>query len=178
LELQKQKGGGIMADCSKTIDYLREHNRMCSNFVLCDEGCPIFAELEKSCDSAEHENTDKVIKIVQRWSDENPEIKKCPFCNDLAKMTYTTGYGYRVYSVTCDGCGANGGRSERRAEAIALWNKRAEEVKRGKWVYTGRGNSWECTHCNSCLDMSDDENGHARYCPQCGANMRGGAADE
>lgn len=50
--------------------------------------------------------------------------------------------------------------------------------KRGEWVYTGRGNSWECTHCNSCLDMSDDENGHARYCPQCGANMRGGASDE
>lgn len=64
-----------MADCNKTVDYLREHNRMCSNYILCDEGCPIFAELEKSCDSAEHEATEEVIRIVQRWSDENPEIK-------------------------------------------------------------------------------------------------------
>jgi Lar family restriction alleviation protein len=116
-----------MADCNKTVDYLREHNRMCSNYILCDEGCPIFAELEKSCDSAEHEATEEVIKIVQRWSDENPEIKKCPFCGDraIAFKKFDDVLQINTYSVVCDGCGIGTGEYDIKAEAIALWNKRA-----------------------------------------------------
>lgn len=168
-----------MADCSKTEDFFREKARMCE--ALQCAPCLLSAEnngTAKSCSIFTKRHTKEAIEIVQRWSDENPEIKKCPFCGDVAVAfkKFDEVMQINTYSVVCDGCGIGTGEYDIKAEAIALWNKRAEN--RGKWVYTGRGNSWECTHCKSCLDMSDDENGHARYCPQCGANMRGGAADE
>lgn len=169
-----------MADCSKTADFFREVQRIAissngeaykdSEFVLMFEG----GKRGNMCIYIDCAKIEDAIKDVQRWSDENPEIKRCAHCGDVAKLFWDHGYRF----VSCDGCGIRTGNYDTAAYAIDVWNKRADVRKRGKWVYTGRGNSWECTHCNSCLDMSDDENGHARYCPQCGANMRGGAADE
>jgi hypothetical protein len=46
-------------------------------------------------------------------------------------------------------------------------------MRKGEWVYTGHDNKWECSNCESQMDLSDDEQGHPHYCPSCGTNMRG-----
>lgn len=64
-----------MADCSKTLDFLREHNRMCDGFVCKD--CPMGREnrpqtSEEYCGDFVNNHTEDAIAIVQKWSDEHP----------------------------------------------------------------------------------------------------------
>ena len=49
-----------MANCNNTLDYIREHNRMCSTYRRCDNGCPLKG---KECSEIK-EVTEKHIEIV------------------------------------------------------------------------------------------------------------------
>lgn len=56
-------------DCSKTMDFKHERNRMCDSYVGCLDNCPLY---EKFCYSTKY-LTQEHIDIVQKWSDEHPE---------------------------------------------------------------------------------------------------------
>ena len=60
----------------------------------------------------------------------NWKLEPCPFCGARANdddQPLTLGYLYELetYAVNCDRCGASGGMSELRDEAVWLWNRRA-----------------------------------------------------
>lgn len=61
-------------DCSVTMNFLRERERMCHN-SSCGSGCPVFRlarEDSTSCDYYLRKHPEKAVKIVQKWSDEHP----------------------------------------------------------------------------------------------------------
>lgn len=57
-------------DCNKTLDFSHEYKRMCHCFDRC-EGCPLNTWCPEMSDI-----TEEHIAIVQKWSDEHPEIPK------------------------------------------------------------------------------------------------------
>lgn len=64
-----------MIDCSKTVNYFKEKDRMCKSFVGCSL-CPLTRK-EKGKDTAtcitlEKVCIEEVVEAVQRWSDEHP----------------------------------------------------------------------------------------------------------
>lgn len=58
-------------DCSKILDYIHERDRMCQINKFCDN-CPFHVLL--SCDVGIA--TQEAIDILQKWSDEHPQIMK------------------------------------------------------------------------------------------------------
>jgi len=56
-------------DCSKTLDYAHEANRMCETVKCCDS-CPVGRG--RGCTFID-KITQKRIDIVQKWSDEHSE---------------------------------------------------------------------------------------------------------
>lgn len=56
-------------DCNKTIDYLKELERMCSSYEDECVGCPLH---ECCIGDAWVKNPKQAIEIVQKWSDEHP----------------------------------------------------------------------------------------------------------
>ena len=86
-----------MIDCSKTINYLLERNRMCGFYGGCEE-CPLYNVTDKknmfdNCDMIEEKFPDKAITIVQEWSDEHPQKT---FLSELLK-------NYPNIPLCCDG---------------------------------------------------------------------------
>ncbi len=67
-----------MADCCKTVDFIKEQVRMCNSYSNCRDGCP-FARKHNGhrarCGSFVNTHTDEAIQILQKWSDEHPEQK-------------------------------------------------------------------------------------------------------
>ena len=74
-----------MADCTKTVDFLREMRRICRTFNACQNGCPLYCEdiEERHCNVSEKldEGTNAIVQkwadegtiaIVQKWADEHP----------------------------------------------------------------------------------------------------------
>lgn len=62
-------------DCSKTVNYFAERQRMCRSGISCAK-CPLENRnngVGISCAPLEREYPDKAIKIVQKWSDEHPQ---------------------------------------------------------------------------------------------------------
>lgn len=70
-------------DCSKTLNYVAEKNRMCEDYFhhICredDEVCPLYrkyrdgSKLLFSCNSI-NKITQEDIDAVQEWSDEHPQ---------------------------------------------------------------------------------------------------------
>lgn len=64
-------------DCSKTLNYVAERNRMCNtlekkgNSILKCKVCPLHIE---NCECGmTRDITQKHIDIVQKWSDEHPQ---------------------------------------------------------------------------------------------------------
>lgn len=115
-----------MADCSKTTVFFKEWHRLCDTFpVGKGDKCPLkingVTRLCCNCGSQVYENIKKAGEIVQKWSDENPEIKRCAHCGDVAKLFWDHGYRF----VSCDGCGIRTGNYDTAAYAIDVWNKRA-----------------------------------------------------
>lgn len=59
--------------------------------------------------------------------------------------------------------------------AISLENEPAVEAVQetcGKWEYNPFFKEWECSECKCLMDLSEDENAHPNFCPNCGVNMR------
>ena len=64
-----------MADCKKTVDFLREWQRMCNTHLSCEK-CHMaqinIGESAYTCRGFILEKVDDAIAIVQKWSDEHP----------------------------------------------------------------------------------------------------------
>lgn len=61
-------------DCSVTVDFLSEIERMCNN-RSCGSGCPVFRLAHKdsaSCGYYLSKHPEFAVEIVQKWSDEHP----------------------------------------------------------------------------------------------------------
>ena len=60
--------------------------------------------------------------------------------------------------------------------AQALYNAGYRKQSDGKWVLVGYGNGraihWKCSECG--YETLDVDNGDTNFCPNCGADMRGG----
>lgn len=64
-----------MADCTKTVDFLREWKRLCDTHFSCKK-CPM-AQINTpksayTCRGCIFDKVEDAIAIVQRWSDEHP----------------------------------------------------------------------------------------------------------
>lgn len=66
-------------DCSKTIDFFAELNRLCDSRTGCvadvaNKGqCPLFEVCDHTLTTICAEDAIKAIEILQRWSDEYPK---------------------------------------------------------------------------------------------------------
>ena len=61
-------------DCSVTVNFLREIERMCNN-RSCGSSCPVFRlayEDSASCGYYLSKHPEFAVEIVQKWSDEHP----------------------------------------------------------------------------------------------------------
>ena len=61
-------------DCSRTVDFFKERDRMCKSHYAC-RGCPISQAENGSdvnCFDFIKYHTEKAIKVMQEWSDQNP----------------------------------------------------------------------------------------------------------
>ena len=117
-------------DCSKTLDFSKEFDRLCNTYIAAEcKGCPL-ENSHYSCDG--YDVTQKVIDIVQKWSDEHPYIKPCPFCgkSDCVEFKWEYDEAYPQVRVICDatkdGCGSSSGFKDNEEEALELWNKRVD----------------------------------------------------
>ena len=58
-----------------------------------------------------------------------------------------------------------------------LKERRAADVKRGRWIYKGTVNGWDemvCSSCDAAFATQDREQIYDwEFCPHCGADMRG-----
>ena len=89
-------------DCSKTLDYSHEVDRMCHAYNVCSQDNEVCPLKESACYSAMVIDREK-IDIVQKWSDENPEEPKLTK-RDLAFLKAFGGcYRDRKIRKWCDG---------------------------------------------------------------------------
>lgn len=110
-----------MADCSKTVEFLREWKWMCEAYEEC-EFCPLNDVTDSSLCDVEN-IPDEAIDIVQKWSDEHPVMtwldmlkKSFPNADDVAMVSKTCpgwifGTGPNMFKTECTGkqehrCGA------------------------------------------------------------------------
>lgn len=90
-----------MANCNNTLEYRHELLRMCEGYRECRNGCPLQS---KPCHGVD-EISEEYIEIVQKWSDEHPELKPCPICGATAGVTAKPEYGGAFFAhCTKFGC--------------------------------------------------------------------------
>lgn len=119
-----------MADCSKTVDFIKEFHRMCQYGNSCSE-CPLH-DVECACQHIPTEDIDKVIQIVQKWSDEHSErseLKPCPICGSDARITIKQEC-INPFFVHCTkfGCIEMRTSFKSRQRAAEAWNRRTYET--------------------------------------------------
>lgn len=68
---------GHRVDCSQTLNYAKEHNRMCEKYFVCPDACAGCPMAEYNC-SEPNDITQEHIDILQKWSDENPPEAETP----------------------------------------------------------------------------------------------------
>ena len=109
------------------------------------------------------------------------ELKPCPFCGGEADCN-NAGFlknGKPMWAVECVNCGMVTAFFYTDSEAIEAWNKRTERPN-GRWVLVeyrsslfGVDQEYQCSICGTPSDYE----GLTRYCPNCGADMRGESDD-
>lgn len=66
-----------MADCTKTVEFIREWKRMCLSNQKCKD-CDAFLPIDGICrfniKECNPELLEATARIVQKWSDEHPEM--------------------------------------------------------------------------------------------------------
>ena len=58
-------------DCNKMLDCMHELKRVCDRYTFCGDGCPLYG---RNCVAQSMTQTE--IDILQKWSDEHPEVPK------------------------------------------------------------------------------------------------------
>ena len=66
-----------MADCSKTVDFYKERNRMCDFYenedcVECPFNTCTESGIQIRCEDFAERYTEKAVSVLQKWSDEHP----------------------------------------------------------------------------------------------------------
>lgn len=86
--LKKERKIENIVDCSKTVNFHKEKNRMCRLYKLRScEGCPFSPQQSKrhiNCNGLVEHLTEYAVEILQKWSDEHP-IHICPYCGNEIK---------------------------------------------------------------------------------------------
>lgn len=59
-------------DCSITRNFLQEIRRLCDSYSHCEDECILFDCDKEECLCTAIWNIEKVIEIVQKWSDAHP----------------------------------------------------------------------------------------------------------
>ena len=107
-----------MSDCSKTEVFFKEYKRMCRSYHNIKE-CKIHRKVNNcgACMTFVNCDTEKAIKIVQEWSDQNPVRTRLTVFkeqypnavtsknNDLPAICVGNLYGYGCSSgLLCEDC--------------------------------------------------------------------------
>ena len=109
-------------DCSKTLIYVAERNRMCGTYDKNCWECPLVKD--GCCDIVE-ELTQKHIDVVQKWSDEHPQetmrehfFKMFPGATETSTGNPTPCPYHLGWDNGCP-----------RINCVECWNRPYEEVK-------------------------------------------------
>ena len=92
-----------MADCTKTVEFLREWKRMCDNKVFSElcTCCPMnykgTGHADMTCSMYARAYPDDAIAIVQKWSDEHPVMTWAGKLKELLPNA-------DIESIICGGC--------------------------------------------------------------------------
>lgn len=73
-----------MADCSKTVEFFKEHDRMCDS-IECED-CPIYRDnngKREHCEEFCAKYADEAVQILQAWSDSHPAQKPKTYADDF-----------------------------------------------------------------------------------------------
>lgn len=116
------------------------------------------------------------------------KLKPCPFCGSEAEIEEYN-QGFRVICTNIYNCAIKQNQYTSKDKAIESWNKRIEDVRENitaNWIhvyyYRPSTNSYDiemgkCSNCNHEYSY-DTETGISfedyKFCPECGADMRGG----
>lgn len=92
---------------------------MCDSYGTCDS-CQLEAIICTSINTL----TEEHIRIVQKWSDENPELKRCPFCGEAQNKGFVHLYEGKYYGK-CHGCGVYTMDFDTAHDLIEYWNGQA-----------------------------------------------------
>ena len=130
-------------DCSKTVNFLQEYNRMCNSFndYFCND-CPMYkhnnGEL-RYCENLIKEFPDRAVEIVQKWSDEHQPktrlddiLEKFPHIdlNRVDKVPYIRPFNYG-YCKDCNKCTL---RAKASVDTAYCWNEPVNGGATGKAV--------------------------------------------
>lgn len=123
-----------MIDCSKTINYLLERNRMCDFHGGCEE-CPLYNVTDKknmfdNCDMIEEKFPDKAITIVQEWSDEHQ--KKTYLSEFLKHYPNAVVNGDGIPDAICPYDLGLTNKHECERTCIECWNQHIKPIKDGE----------------------------------------------
>lgn len=163
-----------MMDCKNTIDYFKTKQRLCRSFGEppdCGK-CPLCTgdRVHKlTCHYLEDKEPEKAVEIVQKWVDENPELKPCPFCGNEVGLEKIGSF----YYVQCCYCFNRTAEFASDKSAIRAWNIRINLYPAGHWIKQPDG-STICSHCNKGVVDGDGVTINCSalpYCPKCGARM-------
>lgn len=106
------------------------------------------------------------------------KLELCPFCGGEADFVKRVFMSTVTCCVRCKDCEAESEWFKASfdtcaaEEAAAAWNRRASTSD--GWVPVRRGHWEDCSNgwmCSNCLHDSDHD---SNFCPDCGADMRGG----
>lgn len=121
-----------MIDCSKTVNFLKENDRMCHSIINgseCGTSCLLSYENNGTycgCNEFMLHYPEKAIEIVQKWSDEHPQktylselLKNHPntLLNDDGTPTFCP---YRLGLMGADDCRKDG-------NCVKCWNQPIED---------------------------------------------------
>lgn len=130
-------------DCSVTVNFLQEYDRMCNSFkdYFCNE-CPMYkhnnGEL-RYCENLIKEFPDRAVEIVQQWSDEHSVktrledlLEKVPkiALNDVTKAPYIKPYHFGY----CENCAMCPLRAKASVGAEYCWSEPVDGGATGKAV--------------------------------------------
>lgn len=111
---------GKIMDCSKTIDFFAEAERLCDSRDRCEadaankERCPMIGLCERALIKIRTEDAIKLMETIQKWSNEHPKktyaqdffekFPKAPRCESF-NGGYPSACRKSIYAGKCPGEG-------------------------------------------------------------------------
>lgn len=126
-----------MADCSKTVEFFKERDRMCDSLEC--EDCPIFRDNNgerEHCEEFCVNHTGEAVQLLQAFSDSHPEPKPKTYADDFfekfpkaSRTKDNTPYTCRenVYGTKCQYYYRNAVGALTGDRCVECWNEPYEE---------------------------------------------------